>query len=54
MSGYVSGITPGMQWVAVNGAKFSLAALEQAVRHTKGAEASNLPSRTGTFRRGIG
>jgi len=35
-SGYVAGITPGMQLLEVNGAKFSLPFLEDAVRHTKG------------------
>jgi predicted metalloprotease with PDZ domain len=49
MSAYVAGITPGMQPVAVNGAKFSLAALEQAVRHTKGGGGLEFTVAIGNF-----
>jgi predicted metalloprotease with PDZ domain len=49
MSGYVAGITPGMQLVAVNGAKFSLAVLEQAVRHTTRGGGLKLTIANGNF-----
>lgn len=35
MSGYNAGIVPGMQLTGVNGAKFSLAVIEEAVRRTR-------------------
>jgi len=36
MSAYNAGIVPGMQIIGVNGSRFSLAGIEEAVRRTKG------------------
>jgi predicted metalloprotease with PDZ domain len=48
-SGYVAGITPGMQLLGVNGAKFSLPFLEDAVRHTTGGGSLELVVANGSL-----